>query len=82
MSNEVPFGVGREVIVDVPVDPRGMADVYIDDTIGLCVDMSDNDTRLENKILLAICTTARLLHKSEPIPRREMATRPAWKNER
>ena len=50
-----------------------MADVYIGNTIGLCVDMSDNDARLENEILLAIRATARPLHESEPIPRGEMA---------
>jgi hypothetical protein len=61
--------------VDVPVDPRGTADVYIDDTIAFCVDVepSDNAMRLENAILLAIHATARPVHKSEPIPRDEMA---------
>jgi hypothetical protein len=73
MSDKIPFGVGRELIVDVPVNPRGMADVYIDDTIGFCVDISDNDVRLENAILLAIHAAARPLHESEPIPREEMA---------
>ena len=34
-GDKVPFGVGRELIVDVPVDPRGVTDVYIDDTIVL-----------------------------------------------
>ena len=50
-----------------------MVDVYIDATIGLCVDVSDNDARLENTILLAIHAAARPLHESEPIPTEEMA---------
>ena len=63
------------MIVDVPVDPRGTADVYIDDTIGLCVDIegSDNAKRLENAILLAIHVAPRPVHKSEPIARDKMA---------
>ena len=50
-------------------------DVYIDDTIGLTVDLpgSDNVTRLERATLLAIHVVARQKHLSEPIPREEMA---------
>jgi hypothetical protein len=55
------------------VDSRSTADVYIDDTIGLCVDVEENGTRLENAILLAIHTAARPVHDLEPIPREEMA---------
>ena len=75
LSNSVPFGVGKELIVDVPVDPRGIEDVYIDDTVGLCVDIqsTNNATRLENAVLLAIHVAARPVHESEPIPRDEMA---------
>ena len=39
LDDDVPFGVGKELIVDVPVDPKGIADVYIDNTIALGVDM-------------------------------------------
>ena len=61
LDDSIPFGEGRELIVDVPVDPRGTADVYIDDTIGLTVDLpkSSNCERLEAAILLAIHTAAR-----------------------
>jgi hypothetical protein len=75
MSDDVPFGIGRQLIVDVPVDPRGTTDVYIDDTIALCVDLenTDNDCRLENATLLAIEAAARPVHEAEPIPRENMA---------
>ena len=75
LDDDVPFGVGKELIVNVPVDPKGIAEVYIDDTIALGVDMhdSDNSLRLENEILLAIHTAARPIHAEEPIPREEMA---------
>ena len=75
MEDSIPFGVGRELIVDVPVDPRGTTDVYIDDTMGLTIDVagSNNAMRLERAILLAIHVAARPRHESEPIPREEMA---------
>ena len=71
LDDDVPFGVGKELIVDVPVDPKGIADVYIDDTIALGIDMhdSDNSLRLENEILLEIHTEARTIHAEETIPR-------------
>ena len=52
-----------------------MIDVYIDDKIGLTVDIpgSDNDVRLERALLLAIHAAARPLHSDEPIPRENMA---------
>ena len=61
--------------VDVPVDARGTADVYIDDTIALTVDVEDSNNvqRLEQATLLAIQCAAREKHKDEPIPREEMA---------
>ena len=61
LDDDVPFGVGKELIVDVPVEPKGIADVYIDDTIALGVDLqnTNNSIRLENAILLAIHVAAR-----------------------
>ena len=64
MSNEVPFGVDKELAVDVTVDPRGMADVYIDDTVAFCVNIFDNDDRLKNASLVAIHAAARPLYTS------------------
>ena len=75
LGDEVPFEEGRQLIVDIPVDPRGTSDVYIDDLINLTVleDGSRNDIRIARAALLAIHTTARPLHPEEPIPREEMA---------
>ena len=75
LNDDVPFGVGKDLIVDVPVDPKGIADVYIDDTIALGVDLqnTNNSMRLENTILLVIHVAARPIHPEEPIPREEMA---------
>ena len=75
LDDSIPFGVGKELIVDVPVNPRGVTDVYIDDTVGLTVDIEDSDNiiRLERALLLAIHAAARPKDASEPIPREEMA---------
>jgi len=75
LDDSAPFGAGRDLIVDVPVDPRGTADIYIDDIIGLSVDVegSNNDLRLARAILLAIHVAARPKTQAEPIPRETMA---------
>jgi hypothetical protein len=74
-DDNVPYGIGRELIVDVPVDPRGTADVYIDDLVGLTVDLEDsgNDDRLSKALLLAMEVAGRPLQENEPIPRELMA---------
>ena len=66
----VPFAEGKDLVVDIPVDPKGISDVYIGNTTSLCVDIegSDNVERL-----LAINVASRHAHKNEPIPRVEMA---------
>jgi hypothetical protein len=70
LDNDVPFTEGRELIVDVPIDHRGYADVYIDDTTGLTIDLpgTQNAKRLKAAILLAIEVAARPHDKNEPIP--------------
>ena len=75
LEENVPFEKGKELIVDIPINPKGMVDVYIDDTVGLTVDIpgSGNDTRLERAILLEIHSVARELHRDEPIPRKTIA---------
>ena len=75
LDESVPVAEGRDLIVDIPVDAKGTADVYIDDTIALVVDVkgSDNVKRLEQGTLLAIHCAAREKHSDEPIPREEMA---------
>ena len=63
------------MIVDVPIYPRGMVDIYIDDTICLTVDLpgSDSVTRLERATLLEIHVVVCQKHLSEPVTREEMA---------
>eukprot|EP00957_Ditylum_brightwellii_P084096 6393541-Ditylum_brightwellii.AAC.1 len=68
------FAKGKELTVDVPVDPKGKVDVYIDDKAGLVVDIPDtnNTLRLERAILLAIHMAARPKCNGEKIPREQM----------
>jgi hypothetical protein len=71
LDNDVPFAMGGELIVDVPDDPRGYADVYIDDTTGLPIDLpgTRNANRLKAAITLAIKVAARPNNINKPIPR-------------
>ena len=77
LSEDIPFGIGRELIVDLPVDPRGKIDCYIDDTVGITVDLPDtnNCSWMERASLLTIHATSRPIHQQEPLPRDEMAAR-------
>ncbi len=74
LQDDIPFGEARKLAIEVPVDPRGQSDVYIDDIFALAVDVpgSNNTQRLESAPLLAIHDAARPKHETEPIPREEM----------
>jgi hypothetical protein len=39
LDDKVPFAIGRDLIVDIPGNPRGYADVYIDNTTRLTVNL-------------------------------------------
>ncbi len=68
------FAMGRELIFDVPVNPRSYADVYINDTTGLTIDLprTRNANRLEAAIPLAIKVAAQPNDVNEPIPQEPM----------
>ena len=77
MNNDVPFGIGKELIVEIEINPRGTHDIYIDNMIPLTVDIpgTNNLERCAAASLLAIHATARPKHPEEPIPREEMEAR-------
>ena len=58
LGDDIPFGIGRDLIVDIPIDPRGTVDLYIDDICGLTVYINDNPTRLKRAPLLALGSAA------------------------
>eukprot|EP00957_Ditylum_brightwellii_P147269 11214154-Ditylum_brightwellii.AAC.1 len=70
------MGIAEQLIVDIPVDPQGTINVYIDNTIDITVDLPDTDnvTQLEQAMLLAIHVAARPVSTNEPLPRDEMAS--------
>ncbi len=65
-----PFASGRELIVNIPIDPRGYADVYIDNTMGLTIHLPGTMSaeRLEVAIPLAIKVAACPNDTNKPIP--------------
>jgi hypothetical protein len=74
LDDFIPFAKGLKLIVDIPVDPRGITDVYIDDLVSLMVDVeeSDNLVRCNRAPLLGIDTLFRPLDQNKPIPRETM----------
>ena len=76
-DSDRPLAAGRELVVDIEINPRGTHDLYLDDIIGLTLDVpgSNNLERLAGAHLLAIATTARPSHDEEPIPREPMEAR-------
>ncbi len=79
LPDEVPFAKAkaRKLIDDVPVDLCKSIDCYIDDTPGLTVNIpgTENMSRLEATIPLAIEVAARPDNENEPIPHKTMVAK-------
>ena len=71
LPDDIPFAPGKDLIVDVEVNDRGTHEMYLDDLIGLGIDLPDTDNveRAQQAPLLAIHTCARPLPPKEPLPR-------------
>jgi hypothetical protein len=74
LDDNIPFAIGRDLIVDIPVNPQGYADVCIDTTMGLTVNLPGimNTNQLEAAISLAIEVAAQPNDVNKPIPRKKM----------
>ena len=72
-----PFAKGTEQIVNIPVDPQGMGNVYIDDLIQttVIINRTNHALRCKCATLLAIDSCARPKHADKPIPRKDMEAR-------
>ena len=51
-------------MVDVPVDPRGIADVYLDNTMGHMIDFEGTDVDIRLKIAILLATHVAACQKS------------------
>ncbi len=76
LPDNIPFAEGKELIVNIEIDDKGTHDMYLDNLVGLAIDIpgTDNIIRAERAPLLAIHTCARPVHADEPIPRLNMAS--------
>ncbi len=83
LDDIIPFGIGQELIVDIPINPQGYADVYIDNTTTLTIDLTgtQNAEQLEAAIPLAIEIAARPNDANEPIPCEKMVAEDKLKAE-
>jgi hypothetical protein len=74
---DIPFGEGAKLIVNNPINPRGLHNLYIDDIISLTIDIprTNHIAHGQANTLLAIETTAQPNHPNEPVPREGMDAR-------
>ncbi len=63
--------------MDIPIDPQGYTDVYIDDTTGLTANLpsTKNAKQLEAEIPLAIEVAAGPNNLNKPIPHKKMVAK-------
>ena len=60
-TEDLPFSPSLSMIVKVPNDPKGHAEIYIDDFIVTVVDINNNASRANKAVSLAIHTIGRPL---------------------
>jgi hypothetical protein len=77
LNDNIPFGQGMELIVDIPINPPGMHDIYIDDIICLTLYIigTDHVAQGQAAALLTINATACPNHPSKPIPQESLDAR-------
>jgi hypothetical protein len=75
-ADDIPFTDGKALAVNIDINDRGTHDVYIDDVIGLAIDLpeTNNIQQIEHAHLLAIHACCRPVHNFEPIPRHSMVS--------
>ena len=72
MNNNISFAEASELSVDIPVEDTGKFYVYIDDFIGITVDMGNNKSRLEVAPCTVIHAVSNNLSSENHIPRDNM----------
>ena len=69
LKADLPFASAHPLSVDIHPSSKPKADIYIDDTTTVTVELGDNCIRAERAVLLAIEIVARKFCKSDPIKR-------------
>lgn len=72
LSESIPFHPAKELGVHLPDNLNGYVDIYIDDSIGVILDLGENSLKLSRVLPLAIHTLARPLDSSDKIPRKDI----------
>ena len=77
LPDNVPFGIRCNLIVDIPINPRGIIILYINNFLGLTMDLkkTDNVTPLEHGPLLGLTAVSREVAKIKLLPWDEMDAR-------
>jgi hypothetical protein len=70
LPDNVPIGIGSNLIVDIPINTRGTIGIYFDDFIGFTVNIkgANNATRLERALLLGLTAVSCKVSPIEPLP--------------
>jgi hypothetical protein len=68
LPDSIDFALAQEIAVEIPSNDIGKVDIYIDDTIGIGLDLEDNVRRVQKAVPLIITSFARPLNKSESTP--------------
>jgi hypothetical protein len=76
LDDDIHFGQGAELIVDIPINPHGMYNIYLDNIINLTFNIprTNHVSWGQAAALLAINATAWPNHPKEPIPQKSMDT--------
>ena len=72
MDYSIPFAHSKTLAVNIPVDPQGKIDKYLENCIAVVTDIGNNRARLNAAMPLAIHAISRPLSQKEPVPRDEM----------
>jgi hypothetical protein len=70
LPDNIPFGIAKDLTVDIPINPRGMVDLYINNFTGLTVNIegTDNAARLKKASLLGVSMVAQEVSKFKLLP--------------
>jgi hypothetical protein len=70
LPNNIPFVIGQDLIVDIPINPKGTVNLYIDIFIGLTVNIkgTNNVRRLNKAPLLGVSVVTQEVSKFKLLP--------------